>query len=151
MALRFLNSGYFAGKVGIGVEVPLTNLDILGTSDTYLTIRNTGTFKSGIRMYGGTAGISNIWHDDTESSPPGIHFGTSTDIATAPTTQLYIKGSDGKVGIGTTSPNGKLEVNGIVKIGNVTTGLSMNGSSATEFLISGADTEIGRASCRERV
>ena len=46
----------------------------------------------------------------------------------------------GKVGIGTDSPNGKLEVNGIVKIGNVTTGLSMSGSSATEFLISGADT-----------
>jgi hypothetical protein len=47
---------------------------------------------------------------------------------------------DQNVGIGTDSPNGKLEVNGIVKIGNVTTGLSMNGSSATEFLISGADT-----------
>jgi len=110
MALRFLNSGYFAGNVGIGIEVPLTNLDILGTSDTYLTIRNTGTFKSGIRMYGGTAGISNIWHDDSESSPPGIHFGTSTDIATTPTTQLYIKGSDGNVGIGTIDPDSKLEV-----------------------------------------
>jgi hypothetical protein len=112
MALRFLNSGYFAGKVGIGVEAPLTNLDILGTSDTYLTIRNTGTFKSGIRMYGGTAGISNIWHDDTESSPPGMHFGTSTNIATTPTTQLYIKGSDGNIGIGTTTPNAKLDIQG---------------------------------------
>jgi len=112
MALRFLNNGYFAGKVGIGVEAPLTNLDILGTSDTYLTIRNTGTFKSGIRMYGGTAGISNIWHDDTESSPPGMHFGTSTNIATTPTTQLYIKGSDGNIGIGTTTPNAKLDIQG---------------------------------------
>ena len=113
MALRFLNNGYFAGKVGIGVEAPLTNLDILGTSDTYLTIRNTGGgFKSGIRMYGGTAGVSNIWHDDTESNPPGIHFGTSANIATTPTTQLYIKGSDGNVGIGTTSPDAKLEVAG---------------------------------------
>lgn len=53
---------------------------------------------------------------------------------------LYVDTSAANVGIGTTSPNGKLEVNGIVKIGNVTTGLSMNGSSATEFLISGADT-----------
>jgi len=42
MALNFLNDGYFAGKVGIGVESPLTNLDILGTSDTYVTIRNIG-------------------------------------------------------------------------------------------------------------
>ena len=111
MALRFLNSGYFAGKVGIGVESPLTNLDILGTSDTYLTIRNTGGgSKSGIRMYGGSAGISNIWHDDTESNPPGIHFGTSANIATTPTTQLYIKGSDGNVGIGTIDPDSKLEL-----------------------------------------
>jgi len=111
MALKFLNSGYFAGKVGIGVEAPLTNLDILGTTDTYLTIRNTGGgFKSGIRMYGGTAGISNIWHDDTEDNPPGIHFGTSANIATTPTTQLYIKGSNGNVGIGTTSPSNTLQV-----------------------------------------
>ena len=28
MALRFLNNGYFAGKVGIGVEVPLTTLHL---------------------------------------------------------------------------------------------------------------------------
>ena len=113
MALNFLNNGYFAGKVGIGVEAPLTNLDILGTTDTYLTIRNTGGgFKSGIRMYGGTAGISNIWHDDTETNPPGIHFGTSSNIATTPTTQLYIKGSDGNVGIGTTSPVATLTVDG---------------------------------------
>ena len=48
--------------------------------------------------------------------------------------------STGNVGIGTTSPSGKLEVNGSVKIGNVTTGLAMNGDSATEFLISGVDT-----------
>ena len=128
MALRFLNSGYFAGKVGIGVEAPLTNLDILGTSDTYLTIRNTGLgFKSGIRMYGGSAGISNIWHDDTEDNPPGIHFGTSANIATTPTTQLYIKGSNGNVGIGTTSPGSPLSVVGsysssdeIVEIGGGT-------------------------------
>ena len=53
---------------------------------------------------------------------------------------LFVDTVNDRVGIGTTSPNGKLEVNGIVKIGNVTTGLSMNGSSATEFLISGTDT-----------
>ena len=29
--IPFLNNAYFAAKVGIGVEAPLTNLDILGT------------------------------------------------------------------------------------------------------------------------
>jgi len=30
MALRFLNSGYFAGKVGIGIETPTAPLDVFG-------------------------------------------------------------------------------------------------------------------------
>jgi hypothetical protein len=119
------NSLAVAGNVGIGTTSPTTKLDILGTSDTYLTIRNTGGgHKAGIRMYGGSAGVSNIWQDDTETNPPGIHFGTSADIATAPTTQLYIKGSDGNVGIGTTSPRSILEAKGNVSIFDPTNYLS---------------------------
>jgi len=101
-----------AGLVGIGTTSPVTKLDVYGTSDTYLTVRNSGAGnKAGIRMYGGSAGISHIWHDDTETNPPGIHFGTSADTATTPTTQLYIKGSNGYVGIGTTSPASILHIN----------------------------------------
>jgi hypothetical protein len=149
MALKFLNNGYFAGKVGIGVEAPLTNLDILGTSDTYLTIRsNGGGLKSGIRMYGGTAGVSNIWHDDNETNPPGIHFGTSANIATAPTTQLYIKGSDGNVGIGTTTPSAKLDVRSSVtgnllsRVYNPNTGTS----SSAAFRIASSANNANSAS-----
>ena len=113
MALQFLNNGYFAGEVGIGVESPLTNLDVLGTSDTYVTIRNTGGGnKSGILMYGGSSGISHIWHDDTDANPPGIRFGTSANVATAPTTQVYIEGSSGNVGIGTDNPGSLLHLKG---------------------------------------
>jgi hypothetical protein len=119
--LQFLNNGYFAGEVGIGVESPLTNLDILGTSDTYVTIRNTGGGnKAGILMYGGSAGISHIWHDDTDANPPGIRFGTSANVATLPTTQMYIEGSSGNVGIGTEAPKQKLHVSGGTTAGDVT-------------------------------
>ena len=46
MALRFLNSGYFAGKVGIGTETPDSTLHIAGpstlaTQGTVLKIENT--------------------------------------------------------------------------------------------------------------
>ncbi len=98
-------------RLGIGATSPVTKLDVYGTSDTYLTVRNNGGgYKAGIRMYGGSAGISHIWHDDTETDPPGIRFGTSANTATTPTTQLYIKGSNGNVGIGTTSPDAKLNI-----------------------------------------
>ena len=120
--IPFLNNAYFAAKVGIGTESPLTNLDILGTSDTYVTIRNTGGgHKAGILMYGGSAGISHIWHDDADANPPGIRFGTSANVATAPTTQMYIEGGSGNVGIGTASPAVKLDVNGGGRF-NTTTG-----------------------------
>ena len=39
MALRFLNSGYFAGKVGIGTDSPDAQLDI-GVNNIYITGRN---------------------------------------------------------------------------------------------------------------
>ena len=46
MALRFLNSGYFAGKVGIGIETPTSTLHVAGpstlaTQGTVLKIENT--------------------------------------------------------------------------------------------------------------
>ena len=130
-------------RVGIGTEAPSTNLDILGASDTYLTIRNTGGgFKSGIRMYGGSSGISNIWHDDTEANPPGIHFGASANIATTPTTQLYIKGSNGNVGIGTINPGTDLEIGD----GTGSPGLTLNKATtgtASLFFDNGEITKIG--------
>jgi hypothetical protein len=38
MALKFLNDGYFAGKVGIGTESPSRNLQVKGTANTAIAI-----------------------------------------------------------------------------------------------------------------
>jgi len=40
MALNFLNDGYFAGKVGIGIKVPGTILDIGGMADPIIRIKS---------------------------------------------------------------------------------------------------------------
>ena len=38
MAINFLNNGYFAGKVGIGVETPLTTLHLYDTGGSILRL-----------------------------------------------------------------------------------------------------------------
>lgn len=129
-------------RLGIGATSPVTKLDVYGTSDTYLTVRNNGGgYKAGIRMYGGSAGISHIWHDDTETDPPGIRFGTSANTATTPTTQLYIKGSNGNVGIGTTSPNFKTH---LYDTGNTVLGITAGTANYTTLQFgSTSDTTRG--------
>jgi hypothetical protein len=132
------------GRMGIGTTSPQALLHLTGTVNTdttklYLT-ENT-SLLGGYFKYDGNLNINYIGGLDTTERAV-ISFpraGNTLNLITNNSIALHIDASR-NVGIGTTSPNGKLEVNGIVKIGNVTTGLSMNGSSATEFLIAGADT-----------
>ena len=43
MAINFLNNGYFAGKVGIGVETPLTTLHLYDTGGSILRLASDAT------------------------------------------------------------------------------------------------------------
>ena len=97
------------GNVGIGTATPDTIMEILG-ADPILTIRDsdtsTSTANSTLRFAESNANdtLGNYW--DIGLSPINLlNFGFNGS------TKATIK-SDGNVGIGTTNPSAKLEVNG---------------------------------------
>ena len=106
MALKFLNNGYFAGTVGIGTESPLKKLSINGGD---VAVNNGNSFIVGAAITGNTQ-IGELGADSGQlqlltESARDIKFGSTTygNI-------MFLEGSNGNVGIGTTSPNQKLDV-----------------------------------------
>ncbi len=95
-----------AGNVGIGTTGPgdLLHMASGATGGTVLRIQNTSA--------GGTTAAIN-------STGSGSASGAGDISIEAPigTTRMLIQSADGNVGIGTTTPNEKLEVNGNVKMG----------------------------------
>ena len=143
---------YNGGNVGIGTSSPTCDLDILGndfrlkapsSQSSYLVIDNTdadqlstialqtqggvglaylGLGGSSYSPFGGNNAL-NFWNQ----SPNGpISFGTHNGTSTAERMRID---NDGNVGIGTTSPQEKLEVDGNLRIAST----SINGSPYQDF------------------
>ena len=123
MALRFLNSGYFAGKVGIGTETPTAPLDVFGVRagrDWALSDRavirldsNGAGFPSDI-LFGHTAAANQTswtgvyWSLSSRGSSDAgkFHFyrGNGHDSPYSSEAVIMTFKPDLKVGIGTTNP-----------------------------------------------
>ena len=145
MALRFLNSGYFAGKVGIGTESPSSTLTIATPAPNFNDSQNA------IRLeYVGGASPNDIgpgivfaqkwWSTSLDTQATGGIYGVKNGAdgayggglvfytqpnGSADMNQHMIINSSGNVGIGTTSPEAKLDVRSdsrtapvVLKLGN---------------------------------
>ena len=122
MALNFLNDGYFAGKVGIGTDVPGSNLDIksaMGISGEFsaaqLRLDSTTTLDTtgfqGIRFATSTT-VNYGWTIGANRSSNGrgsFRFFEHNNSLVG--TERFTLQQDGNVGIGTASPTFKLHVN----------------------------------------
>jgi hypothetical protein len=123
MALRFLNSGYFAGKVGIGVENPGASLEIGGlAADSAGLIFSSPGSEVNVNftfIVGGT-GLGLHPKNLVIKGSSG-----SSDIAFSPSSTypalMVLDGSAGNVGIGTTSPDSLLHVSADVTGANTGT------------------------------
>ena len=131
MALKFLNDGYFAGKVGIGIQSPAAKLHVNPTTTDEIAIAINGTqnYSAGEfqRIAAGDASSINrlsigFGYDNPTDwairySSYGRHeFYTGNDWGNAANTEKMVITSSGNVGIGTASPAKTLDVNGDVYI-----------------------------------
>ena len=152
MALKFLNNGYFAGKVGIGVEDPGASLEIgnLIADAAGLKISSPGSEVN--------VNFSFIIGDTSLSLHPKnlVIKGSSgsSDIAFSPSSSypalMVLDGSAGNVGIGATSPNHKLHVRDNTVTNGTGTLLELQSQSITNGGSLNLDFRVSSAESADR-
>jgi hypothetical protein len=114
------------GNVGIGTTAPLFSLDVRGNSPFSYNRPSIGGSSPDLLSYGYMLipQDGGPFFDMIRSSNTSLRFATETSYGTGFSTQMTLT-QNGNVGIGTTTPNSKLEVTGDVRITNATDGILM--------------------------
>ena len=113
MALRFLNSGYFAGKVGIGTVSPTEKLQVYEgglTAYKSYTTTNAGAILTAYQStFSPFTKTTDLVAGSDGTVPSEIRFLTRTSGTSTIDERVRIT-STGKVGIGTPSPSVQLDI-----------------------------------------
>ena len=95
------------GNVGIGTTSPQNKLDVAGRT----TMRTDTADSTKVLIFDNLLGAMRIYTDSSAGTAKDLILGTYPN---GHTNQLFLQQSTGNVGIGTTSPQGKLDVNGTI-------------------------------------
>ena len=142
MAINFLNNGYFAGKVGIGVETPLTTLHLYDTGGSILRLASDAhTDNNKIEFDALNNGT--IYHSIVSNTNSGNLQIRAGDNGSGHEVNIYTDGlfaatfdNNQRLGIGTTTPQSKLQVAypGNVNGGSMLLGEGGSGNTKWGFL-----------------
>ena len=142
------NIGYTTGCVGIGTTSPRTTLEVSGDISTDWNDRFIGTtywgtskaYRYGIETHKDDRGVSLIaYNEDSPIYSGYIDF--KIGKWSSPRVAMTIN-KDGNVGIGTTAPNSRLQINGSFAVYRTSTDVSA--SSAGQTIIGVTDTASAR-------